>query len=580
MSICLATYYDQSYRTLGDMCWQSIKKYAARYGYSHQRFHTIESDRPKAWNKIPVILDLFDQGHDFVFWLDADALFVRFDRDIAQEIEEGKDWYLVNHYRLGGEVPNTGVMLLRNSQESRALLQQMWDSKHHLTSWWWENAAFIEITGLAGLVPESRRFMFSQEVLSRAPDPAMLRKIKWLHARWNHTPMSPLISDFVIRHYPGAAYKKRLQGMAMDIRKTSRFYYLRHPEIIPAALTGQFELFKMKNSRKKIKQTSPSNTRTKLRWIASRLRNKKPPEILFDLRTAGVGNIVEITPAIVALKRLCPQSLVDLWIEPKELLMDGPEALQIRHIYQKKEIPEAADEYDLRFNLTYDASQADCVSGKVVWIKPPLNQSEEDYYLNRIHWLGYQGAKPERYVSTQPVDLDFPSGRLKIAILNCGKEKNFGLQGESKRWPYYDRLIAQLIAGGDVQIYLIGSDQDQYSLTDSSGAIIDCRGKYSLPQTAFILKQCDLAIGNDCGPMHMADAVKTKCCIIWGPTSEIKNSYQGDYVSISHTDLDCRPCQGRHFNTKCQSQECLYGLYPDVVLSKIKEIQDLKVGNP
>ncbi|MBI3312643.1 MAG: hypothetical protein HYZ83_00220 [Candidatus Omnitrophica bacterium] len=562
MKICLTTYYDESYQTLGDMCWSSIKKYAARYGYSCERFQAIESDRPKPWNKILVISKLFDRGYDYVFWLDADALFVRFDRDISSEIEEGKDLYLVKHYRLGGEVPNTGVMLIRNCQESRDLLQKMWDCKHHLNCYWWENAAFIEVAGLAGLVPESRRFMFSPEILSQSPDPAIKRKIKWLSVRWNHTPVSPPISDFIIRHYAGASHQERLEGMAGEIRKTSLFYYFKE------SLINRF--------RKKIKHLWPlrhSGVRHKLRRMGKVLQKKKKPRVLFDLRRAGIGNMIEATPAIKALKQLYPDSAMDLWTSPKELLTPGPGAPDIHHIYSTEEIPPDLDHYDLRFNLTYDLAQSNRVLGNAIWIKPPLDQSEEDYYLDRIRWLGYKGPKPAYYAAVKPVDLDFPPERLKIAIVNCGKEENMGLRGESKRWPYYNQLIHQLMEKAQVQIYLIGSARDEYLLTVASDRVIDCRGKYSLPQTAFILKQCDLAIGNDCGPMRMANAVGTKCYILWGPTSEIKNAYQGDYVSIFNPNLDCRPCQGAGRDQECQSQECLYGLYPNDVLCKIEEIE-------
>jgi hypothetical protein len=63
-----------------------------------------------------------------VLWIDADAVIVDFERDMAEELADAKDLYLVAQE--GGirpeRVANSGVMMFRSTERSRRFLGEVW----------------------------------------------------------------------------------------------------------------------------------------------------------------------------------------------------------------------------------------------------------------------------------------------------------------------------------------------------------------------------------------------------------------------------------------------------------------------
>lgn len=104
--------------------------------------------RPAPWGKIPLIKQLLDE-YELVWWIDADAIIVDASKDIRDELVEDKDLYLVEHLF---EWPhqhaaNTGVMVWRSTDWSRALLDETWALDKFTYHYAWENVALIELLG-------------------------------------------------------------------------------------------------------------------------------------------------------------------------------------------------------------------------------------------------------------------------------------------------------------------------------------------------------------------------------------------------------------------------------------------------
>ncbi len=219
MRLCLATAYDDAYRAMGDICAASLTAYAAAHGLELRVFRTLpDTGRPPAWAKIPLITGLFDEGCDFVLWVDADAVAVRTDADIRAEIEDGKDAYLACHQLTGSpmpgmtvilDVPNTGVMLLRNSAWTRELLDAVWSRTAYLHHRWWENAALLDVLGY-------RRLLDAAAV--NDPDPRAMARIRWLDWNWNSIPGACEGMLPIIRHHTRAdSREQRVAAMQSDL---------------------------------------------------------------------------------------------------------------------------------------------------------------------------------------------------------------------------------------------------------------------------------------------------------------------------------------------------------------------------
>ncbi len=116
----------------------TLKEYTQKFDYDLRvNSGLVATDRAPAWQKIQLIRELFHEGYDFVFWMDADALFMRYNQDLQEMIEPGKDLYIVCHtlpdfFLRRTDIPNTGVMLLRNCEWSLRLLQILWDFEEYI----------------------------------------------------------------------------------------------------------------------------------------------------------------------------------------------------------------------------------------------------------------------------------------------------------------------------------------------------------------------------------------------------------------------------------------------------------------
>jgi heptosyltransferase-2 len=114
----------------------------------------------------------------------------------------------------------------------------------------------------------------------------------------------------------------------------------------------------------------------------------------------------------------------------------------------------------------------------------------------------------------------------------------------TKRWPYFDRLVAQL----DAPCVLVGGREDQSLassiVASSGGKAISAAGALGLRQSAALIQRAALLVTNDSAPLHLATAVGTPVVAIFGPTVPefgFGPRRQGDLV-VGHDDLACRPC--------------------------------------
>jgi len=80
----------------------------------------------------------------------------------------------------------------------------------------------------------------------------------------------------------------------------------------------------------------------------------------------------------------------------------------------------------------------------------------------------------------------------------------------------------------------------------------------SLRMLAGLVKECDIYIGNDTGPMHIAAAMDTPVVAIFGSTNHHRSGPYGDrhIVVTSDLELDCSPCHPGRKPGKCGKGSC------------------------
>jgi len=118
------------------------------------------------------------------------------------------------------------------------------------------------------------------------------------------------------------------------------------------------------------------------------------------------------------------------------------------------------------------------------------------------------------------------------------------------------------------KILLIGGSSERSSgeeiIKDRRNSIVNLIGKTSYMESAEIIRRCNLLISNDCGPVHLAAAVRTPVVGIyssrdfpgaWHPWGIIHTVLRNDSVS-------CRFC----FKTECETMECINSITVEQVI--------------
>ena len=153
-----------------------------------------------------------------------------------------------------------------------------------------------------------------------------------------------------------------------------------------------------------------------------------------------------------------------------------------------------------------------------------------------------------------------------------------------KRWmpERYAELADWLIAQKRAQILYVGVKDEIPIITEIQalmrGESINIAGKTTLTQLASILPTCNVFIGNDSGPMHLAAAVGTQTIGLYGPGDPTRFGPAGAKCQTIQRKSDC-PCLGpvcRYGKSGCMSEiqvaDVIQTLEAAAYLAKIEKI--------
>jgi heptosyltransferase I len=153
-----------------------------------------------------------------------------------------------------------------------------------------------------------------------------------------------------------------------------------------------------------------------------------------------------------------------------------------------------------------------------------------------------------------------------------------GSSWPSKDWPisgYLGLLDILLTDYPKYKLVLLG-DKSQASIGDTllkekpSPRIVSTAGKTNLHQLLSTLNLCDVIIGPDSGPGHLASALKKPYISLFGPTPPDRVAPFGNEHLVLRSDVPCSPCMKR----KCPglNQICMRLISPKQVASKLSEV--------
>lgn len=118
--------------------------------------------------------------------------------------------------------------------------------------------------------------------------------------------------------------------------------------------------------------------------------------------------------------------------------------------------------------------------------------------------------------------------------------------GSAKCWPPERfRALAELLAKEAFVVFF--GDAATASLVKEicqglPEQVMNLAGITSLRELACIIKDCDVLVTNDSGPMHIGAALGTPLVALFGSTDEIETGPFGQSESVIHKHVSCSPC--------------------------------------
>jgi lipopolysaccharide heptosyltransferase II len=155
-----------------------------------------------------------------------------------------------------------------------------------------------------------------------------------------------------------------------------------------------------------------------------------------------------------------------------------------------------------------------------------------------------------------------------LSQAGCGEEGSLiaihpGAGWLSRRWPAdrYAALIGRLHHSLPAQIAVIGgpeggSREDQLFQEIFSRVevpVINLVRRLSLKQLLALFQRARLFIGNEAGPMHLANALGLPAVVLIGPTNPALTGPFGTTARVIRHPVGCNPCRERN----CRDLKCL-----------------------
>lgn len=209
-------------------------RFADAHDYEFRAIQRDDCERKGGWIKIEPIMATLVAQFDYLLWMDIDALVVRKDVDIREELSQGADLQMVWHgadtcrLEVDSFIPhfNSGVMLIRNTPWARRFFARVWETGP-VSHPWNDQATILHLLGFDGLLGLG----------SDEPKNPGRNHIARLDSRWNSIVGVAVAMDPIVHHYAGMGSSARLRLMQAD-QRTLKVREAADPEVREAGSSG------------------------------------------------------------------------------------------------------------------------------------------------------------------------------------------------------------------------------------------------------------------------------------------------------------------------------------------------------
>jgi len=131
--------------------------------------------------------------------------------------------------------------------------------------------------------------------------------------------------------------------------------------------------------------------------------------------------------------------------------------------------------------------------------------------------------------------------------------------GEFKRWmpERFAELAARLVQERQADVLVTWGPGEcelaQYVASKAGEGVKLAPELAHLQQLVGVLRQAELFIGSDTGPMHVASALKVPVVALFGPKDEVQTGPYSTRSEVVTAPVGCRPCTRR----RCEDPQCM-----------------------
>lgn len=270
-------------------------------------------------------------------------------------------------------------------------------------------------------------------------------------------------------------------------------------------------------------------------------------KLIAIIRTEHFGDIVAAEPIARQVRELHPHDYIVWIVRPvfRELVEHHPaidEAWPQTSVLQRLLVCQSGI-FDKIYNLEFWQSNQDTISGRVHY---NLVAAQKDItvfnYFNKGNLLTiFQLCADLPLKDDTPRVCISKPDHLKINALNLPRKLivvHCSSNYPAKDWsvPNWERLIGWLIEKKGYSVAEIGLKS---SNNVKHPYYLNLCGKYSILQTAEIIRHADYFIGIDSGPAHLANAVGTYGILLFGKLNTFDRymPYSGEYQNTKNARL-------------------------------------------
>ena len=213
---------------------------------------------------------------------------------------------------------------------------------------------------------------------------------------------------------------------------------------------------------------------------------------------------------------------------------------------------------------------------------------EVELNMTIVKHLGYEGEIPDTVCPTKKMDMSGWNEKLISICIHIGSRPEN--HWKKKRWSSENWIeLFKICEKQKYNLHLFYSRWEKDDVDYIRSKILNTEIKInfnsyknnSITEIAFIIKQCDLMISTDSGPMHIANAVGIPVIQLFGCTLSSKNSCwnkDDNTIILKNETLECSPCIYTDRFNKCTDNICMKSIKPEEVYHNVEKILEKKLA--